>query len=142
MASRQFSLPTVLRMVPNALIKECFEVLGHSEFDPRWPDLKRTEIEPILDYFDEIPVAQLNQIESVLRSVYDLSCPSGFDALVEAGRHCGVTLPAPAELCLYGRAMWVWLHHRPVFEKAQVIVRRRNSRRLRGHPLHRCASQR
>ena len=76
MASRQFSLPTVLRMVPNALIKECFEVLGHSEFDPRWPDLKRTEIEPILDYFDEIPVAQLNQIESVLYQQWELAMPN------------------------------------------------------------------
>ena len=121
---RQFSLPTVLRMVPNALIRECFEVLGHTEFDPRWADLRRTEIDPILDYFDEVPAAQLDEIESVLHSVYDLSCPSGFDALVEAGLHCGVsdlTSLVPDDLCVYGRAMWTWLHYRPVFEKAQVI---------------------
>ena len=90
MTSRQFSLPTVLRMVPNTLLKACFEELGHGQFDPNWAELKKKEIDPILDYLEELPVEQLNEIEGVLRNVFDLGCPSGYDALVEAGPHCGV----------------------------------------------------
>lgn len=122
--SRQFSIPTVLRMTPNALLEECFRELGHGDFDPRWRELRSQEIDPILDYLGELPLDRLNEIESVLRSVFDLACESGFQALVEAAPHCGVAGLAslvPDELSFYGRAMWVWLHHRPVFERAQVI---------------------
>ena len=113
MASRQFSLPTVLRMVPNTLLKACFEELGHGQFDPNWAELKKKEIDPILDYLEELPVEQLNEIEGVLRNVFDLGCPSGYDALVEAAPNCGVpnlSSVVPDELCVYGRAMWTWLH--------------------------------
>lgn len=122
--SRQFSIPTILRMTPNALLAECFYRLGHGAFDPHWRDLRQQEIDPLLDYLDELPVGQLNELESVLRSVFDLACPSGSDALLEAGRHCGdVDLGSlvPEDLCVYGRAMWTWLNYREVFDKAQVI---------------------
>lgn len=122
--SRQFSIPTVLRMTPNALLAECFQVLGHGDFDPRWPDLRKQEIDPILDYLGDLPTEQLNEMESVLRSVFDLACESGLEALQEAGPHCGVPdlgALVPEDLCIWGRAMWVWLHHRKVFDKAQII---------------------
>jgi|GEM_PF-5735176 len=66
--SRQFSIPTVLRMTPNELLAECFQVLGHGDFDPRWAELRKQEIDPIFDYLGELPLDQLNEIESVLRS--------------------------------------------------------------------------
>lgn len=122
--SRQFSIPTVLRMTPNALLAECFRVLGHDDFDPRWHELRSQEIDPILDYLGELPLDRLNEIESVLRSVFDLACEGGFQAILAAGPHCGVVDLAslvPDDLSFYGRAMWVWLHHRQVFERAQVI---------------------
>jgi len=124
--TRQFSIPTVLRMVPNALLKQCFEELGHGEFDPKWSELKRREIDPILDYLEELPPAELDEIESVLRSVFDLAAPSGsgFDAMLEAAPLCGVVDLAshvPADYCTYGRAMWAWLNQRKVFDKAQII---------------------
>ena len=122
--SRQFSIPTVLRMTPNALLEEYFRELGHGDFDPRWRELRSQEIDPILDYLGELPLDRLNEIESVLRSVFDLACESGFQAMIEAAPHCGVADLAslvPDDLSMYGRAMWVWLRHRPVFERAQVI---------------------
>lgn len=122
--SRQFSIPTVLRMTPNALLAECFKELGHGDFDPRWPDLKKQEIDPILDYLGDLPLDKLNELESVLRSVFDLACESGCDAILEAGPHCDVAdvgALVPEDLCVWGRAMWVWLHHRKVFDKAQII---------------------
>lgn len=122
--TRQFSIPTVLRMVPNGLLEACFLELGHGEFDPHWGDLKKREIDPLLDYLGELPLDQLNAIESVFRSVFELGCPTGFDALIEAGPHCGVSDLAalvPGGLCPYGLSMWAWLNHRNVFEKAQII---------------------
>ncbi len=122
--SRQFSIPTVLRMVSNALLEKFFERLGHGDFDPCWPKLKEREIDPILDYVGELPLDQLNEIESALRSIFDLACTSGFDALLEAGPHCDepdLGSLAPDDLNVYGRATWAWLNHRKVFDKAQII---------------------
>lgn len=122
--SRQFSIPIVLRMVPNALLQRFFEELEHCDFDPCWSELKEREIDPLLDYLGDMPLEQSNEIESVLRSVFDLACPSGFDALLEAGPHCGVVDLGPLvpdELSLYGKAMWVWLNYRKIFDKAQII---------------------
>lgn len=44
--------------------------------------------------------------------------------MLEAGPHCGepnLGSLVPDDLSVYGRSMWVWLHRRPVFDKAQVI---------------------
>ena len=122
--SRQFSIPTVLRMVPNSLLKAFFEELEHGDFDPCWPELKEREIDPILDYISDLPLDQMNKIEGVLRSVFDLACPSGFDALLEAGTHCDepdLGSLVPEELSVQGLAMWAWLNYREVFDKAQII---------------------
>lgn len=122
--SRQFSIATVLRMVPNELLQACFVKLGHGDFDPHWNDLKKWEIDPLVDYINELPLDQSNDIESVLRSVFELGCPTGFDTLLEAGPHCGVPDLAslvPEDLCPYGLAMWAWLNYGEVFDKAQTI---------------------
>jgi hypothetical protein len=114
-------------MVPNALLKELFEELGHGDFDPHWDELKKQEIDPILAYLDELPGDQLNEIESVLRSVFELAAAphgSGFDSILEAGRLFGVddlAAMAPGDHCVYGLATWAWLHHRAIFEKGQII---------------------
>lgn len=124
--SRQFSIPTVLRMTPNALLAECFQSLGHTALDPCWPNLRKQEIDPILDYLDELPRERLDELESVLRSVFDLACESGFSALLEAGPHGGISNLGelvPEDLTVYGRAMWAWLRHRGVFDRAQAIHR-------------------
>ncbi len=122
--SRQFSIPTVLRMVPNALLQEFFERLGHRDFDPKWPELKEREIDPILDYLDELDRTSLDEIESSLRSVFDLACDSGFDAIVEAAPLCGepdLGTLVPDDLSVYGKAMWVFLNRRRAFDRAQTI---------------------
>ncbi len=61
--SRQFSIPTILRMVPNELLQEFFVILGHSEFDPCWPQLGKRELDPMLDYITDLPASQAAQID-------------------------------------------------------------------------------
>jgi hypothetical protein len=124
--SRQFSIPTILRMTPTPLLRNVFRALGHSKLDLRWHDSRGQEIDAVLNYLDELPIAERNEIEGLLRSVFDLACESGFQAMLEAAAHCGVANLGglvPDDLSLYGRATWVWLHHRQVFKLAQVIHR-------------------
>lgn len=122
--TRPFSIPTVLRMVPNELLQQFFVDLGHGDFDPNWPELKEREIDPILDYLDELPRRELDEVESGLHSVSDLASDSGFNALLEAADACGVPnlgSLVPADLTVWGRTMWVWVNHRDVFDKAQIL---------------------
>lgn len=124
MTTRQFSLPTVLRMTPNALLKLFFEQAGHAEFDPHWNDLTEREIDPLLDYMTELPSQQSNEIEASLRGIFDLSCESGINAIMEAGPLCAVTDLGESiseDLSLYGKAMWVWVNRRDVFELATSL---------------------
>lgn len=124
MASRRFSIPTVLRMVPNTLLKTFFASLGHEEFDPKWAELKEKEVTPILKYLDELPRDKLDEVESALHSVSDLASDDGLGVLLEAGKVCGVpnlgTL-VPDKLSVSGRVMWIWLNHRSVFQKAEIL---------------------
>jgi hypothetical protein len=124
MASRQFSLHSVLRLVPNVLLKELFDALGHACCDPGWAERKEKDIGPFLEFLDSLPRNKLNEIESALRSVAELACESGMTALVEACSICGEPSLAeqlPDYLSVWGRAMFMWLRHRGVFDKAQVI---------------------
>ncbi len=124
MSGRPFSMSTVLRMTPNELLAECFVKLGHDETKIPWMWLARQEIEPILTYLGGLEQDKRNEIESVLHSVSDLAYDAGYMAILEAAPHCAVwDLPSlvPIDLCIWGRVMWVWLHHPRVFEKAQII---------------------
>lgn len=124
--TRPFSIPTVLRMVPNDLLKQFLEDLGHGEFDPKWDELKKRDdiVQPFLAYMDELPRPKYDELESGLHNVSDLASDGGFNALLEAGDACRIpnlgTL-VPEDLCVWGRTMWVWLNHREIFDKAQIL---------------------
>lgn len=122
--SRQFSIPTVLRMVPNSLLKEFFVRLDHGDLEIDWEKLKEREIEPIIKSLCEMPRGDQDTIEGEMRSVFDLACPSGIDAVFEGAIRCGeLTLPAamPEDLAPYGKSMWAWLNRPEAFRKALLI---------------------
>lgn len=124
MASRQFSLHSVLRLVPNVLLQEMFAKLGHPDFDPGWSQRKERDIGPILDYLETLPRDKMDEIESALRSVAELANERGMESLVDACSVCGepnVLEPVPCWVSVWGRSMFMWLRHRAVFEKAQII---------------------
>ena len=123
MTTRQFAVPTVLRMVPNHLLHEFLTGLGH-QLDPSWQALKEKEIKPILDFLDELSRPDLDLVESGLRSVSDLATETGLNAILEAASLMGIGnlgSEIPEELCIWGRTMWLWIHHKELFEKAQII---------------------
>ena len=122
--SRQFSIPTILRMVPNELLQEFFVILGHSEFDPCWPQLGKRELDPMLDYITDLPASQASQMDQELQAVYELSCQSGMAAITESAKLHGVSdlpLQMPQEMSVHGRAMWTRLNHPEVFNTAQLL---------------------
>ena len=122
--SRQFSIPTMLRMVPNELLQEFFVTLGHSEFDPCWAELGKRELDPMLDYITDLPASQASQIDQELQAVYELSCQSGMTAITEAAKIHGVSdlaLNMPQEMSVHGRSMWTRLRYSQVFNTAQLL---------------------
>ena len=62
--SRQFSIPTVLRMVPNVLLKEFFERLGHSDGEFPWDKLGEREVEPMIKLISGAAFRPPNAFES------------------------------------------------------------------------------
>ena len=121
--SRVFSIPSVLRSTPNALLEGLFGTMGHQP-DPGWTRLKEHEIEPMRELLGRVPAGVRDEIESVLRSAFELACDSGFQALLAAAPSCGMSDLAslvPDGLSLQGRAMWTWIHHRAVFERGILL---------------------
>lgn len=122
--SRQFSIPTVLRMVPNELLAQFFTRLELGDLDIKWEELGEREIDPILKEIGELSRAQQDTIEGALRSVFDLACETGIDAIFEAATKCGdLDLPSamPSDSGPYAKAMWTWLNRGEAFEKAVLI---------------------
>jgi hypothetical protein len=122
--SRQFSIPTVLRMVPNELLEQFFTRLELGDLDIKWEELGEREIDPVLKEIGELNRTQQDAIEGALRSVFDLACETGIDAIFEAATKCGdLDLPSamPSDSGPYAKAMWTWLHRGEAFEKAVLI---------------------
>ena len=95
--SRQFSIPTVLRMVPKPLLKEFFEKMGHGDLGLDWECLGERKIGPIIDALGDLTRQQQDDTESALRGIFDLGCETGIDALIEGAAQCGeLNLPRGA----------------------------------------------
>lgn len=124
MSNRTFSLQTIIRKVPNELLGTFFERMGHGEFDPGWETLKKSDIDPIMEFLKSLPIKEQDKIESEFRNVFELACDTGLNAIVESATCYGeedFASTIPDEFNPYGRAMWSWLNHPDAFSKAQAI---------------------
>ena len=122
--SRQFSIQTTLRKVPNELLSAFFKRMGHEEFDPGWATLKKSDLEPIMEFLRGLPSKEQDKIEAEFRNVFELACDTGLNAILEGAICFGDNDFASTisdELNPYGRAMWSWLNHPDAFSKAQAI---------------------
>ena len=122
--SRSFSIPTVLRMVPNRLLKEFFERLGHDGLDVAWAELGEREIEPIVEALSQFNRSEYDRLEAALHNVYDLACESGINAILESGVQCGnedLAAEMPQDVGPYHQSMWAWLHRSEIVERALLV---------------------
>lgn len=122
--SRHFSLPTVLRMVPNTLLKKFFARLDYPCYSLDWKHLGERQIEPLLNVFEMWPADWRESIEAILRHVFDLACPAGVAAILSAVRQVGSE--ALLQKCSdsanpYVLAMWTWLNAPEVFDLALMF---------------------
>ncbi len=121
--SRQFSIPTMFRMTPHSLLARFVAHFGH-DFEIDWEQLGEREIGPVIASFGDLAPSEQAQMEGELRSIFELACESGIEAILEAAATCGhVSLAAsmPEDAGYYARSMWAWLNHRPAFDKALVL---------------------
>lgn len=122
--SRQFSIPTVLRMVPNVLLCQFFERLKYGHFDIDWTKLGEREVRPIHKEILQLSRLEQDRIEGTLRSIFDLACDTGIDAIFEAAAKTGdYDLPSalPSDSGPYAKAMWTWLNRPEAFNTASMI---------------------
>ena len=111
--SRSFSIPTVLRNVPNRLLRQWFSNHVPGEFDPNWDNLGERDIDAILDYLTDLPASQNTALDTDLKAIFDLASNVGMDAIVETAslqNDHDLPLRIPEDLNLYGRSMWVRLN--------------------------------
>lgn len=121
--ARHFSLPSVLRQVPNDLLQRLFVQLPHPCYGIDWNRLRPREAQCLVNVLKLWPDEARQFVEEVLRNVFDLACESGQQAIREAAADLGVLSQLREALAygsLYQRAMWTWLEAPEVFEKALV----------------------
>ncbi len=122
--SRAFSIHTVLRQTPNRLLREFLARLGRDELDIPWEALGERDIEPILDAINALPGAEIDAVEGVLHTVFDLACDTGVAAIRDARACSTAGAPGddlPQDASLYEQAMWAWLRWPDAVEQAMLM---------------------
>jgi hypothetical protein len=111
-------------MVPNRLLRQFLERLGHAGLDVPWDGLRERNIDPIVRALGTLTPTQFDAVEGALRTVYDLACDTGVAAILEAGELSGdpdLHAAMPQKAGLYERAMWAWLNRPAVVDRAALI---------------------
>lgn len=121
--SRQFSIPTVLRMAPNALLRELFAEMDYAQLGRDWEGMGEHQIEPVQRAISIQPAEVQLRIETELRDLFDLACESGIAAICEAADLCGMIsfatqLPHGG---LYHKVLWTRLNYLDIFQRALRI---------------------
>lgn len=119
--ARHFSIPAVLRLIPNDLLEQFFVQFRQNCYGVPWNRMGERQAEKLVNLLGMWPDETREFIEGVLRNVFDLACESGQQALREAADDLGQRsrLSEPLQTgTLYRRAMWAWLEAPEVFEKA------------------------
>ncbi|MCA9081978.1 MAG: hypothetical protein KDA58_15560, partial [Planctomycetaceae bacterium] len=119
--ARHFSIPAVLRLIPNELLKEFFLQFRLNCYGIPWDRMGERQAEKLVNLLRMWPDDTREFIDGVLRNVFDLACESGLQALREAAEDLSQQDKLSAALqtgSLYRRAMWAWLEAPEVFEKA------------------------
>lgn len=122
--SRQFSLPTVIRMVNNELLAQFFVQLENPCWGMNWNERPRRHVESVLQCLGYFEPPRREQAELVLRNVFDLACAPGALALRDAAKMLrpSVLDQWPHSQNLYCQAMWIWLNAPEVFEQALMYL--------------------
>lgn len=118
--ARQFTIPTILRMLPNKLLERLFRERGYIQLPWNWKGLKERDVQKLQNAINLQPPESKALIENDLRELYELACDKGLDSILEAACMCG--LPNFASLLpqegLYYKSLWTRLEYPAIFERA------------------------
>lgn len=121
--SRHFTIPTMLRMTPNLLLKQFFERLGVKLLSLDWRKLGEWQMDPVQTSLSWNSAEEQSCVESALSSVFELACASGWEAILEAARDAGepnFAKQLSEDAGYYERAMWIWLNYAELFSQAST----------------------
>ncbi|MGD9713102.1 MAG: hypothetical protein AB7V46_13665 [Thermomicrobiales bacterium] len=119
--SRHFSIPTVLRMVPNELLQQFLTQLPEPCYCIDWEKLRERQATCLTVVFRTWPKPLQTYVETVFRHVFNLACELGQLAIREAAADLNELSRLQSGLSrgnFYQQAMWVFLEAPEVFEKA------------------------
>lgn len=123
MSTRYFSVQKMLRMTPNVMLREFFDHLGYQLTCIEWRRMPHRCEQALKIVIDLLPKEAQDDIAGKLAVIFELACPSGVQALIEAAKRTGrynfVELLPQAEP--YHQAMWAWLHFPGLFEHATLM---------------------
>jgi hypothetical protein len=94
--ARVFNLPTVLRQVPNRLLRPFFEKQQVPLPGVDWNELRERDVQPILEGLATLSSAKLLAVETELRSVFEMRCDAGIHALGESAAAREITISSNA----------------------------------------------
>lgn len=123
--SQQVAISSVLRAVPNHLLKRWFDdhVPGQLPFSIE--SLEEGEIEPMLAFHDELPPEKRDEMDIDLQNVHSFANPAGMSAFCDGAQlhHVDDLMQRiPEDLDLYGRAMWVRLYEPEIFKSSAMFL--------------------
>jgi len=121
-----FAIETALGSIDSRLTQEFFERLGHRLPGVDWLTIERGDDAPVLAALRSLPREAQNEVESVLAAIFELACPMGWQAILQAARQAGgAGHQQQRKLAgnLFERAMQSWLLDPDRFEQAILIHR-------------------
>jgi hypothetical protein len=121
--TRQYTPRTVLRQVPNYLLKDFFDQRGVLAEIP-WATQHETKIEPIYDVWQALPESQWSEIDRTFQAIHEMACQAGVQALIDEGTFHDLNLATALgqHEGFYHKAMWAYLSYPDIFKVASLFV--------------------
>lgn len=123
--SQRGAIPTVLRAVPNPLLKRWFDDYVPGQFSIPWDRLGEREIEPLLAFHNDLPPKLRDEMDIDLQMVRAFASEAGMTAIKDMAKCYKVDdlmTKIPDDLDLHGRAMWVRVHEPEIFKAAATFL--------------------
>ncbi|WP_442511791.1 hypothetical protein SH528x_003536 [Novipirellula sp. SH528] len=122
---QQVSTSTMFRVVPNWLLQQWFINHVPGQFDVPWEKLSEREVDPMLDYINELLPSERNDVDVDLQNVRSFANEAGMTAIDDTAKLHGVPdlmSRIPTNLDLHGRAMWVRLNEPEIFAASSTFL--------------------
>lgn len=123
--SQPVAISTVLRAVPNQLLKRWFDDHVPGQFPMPIEQLNEAEVEPMLAFHNTLPPTKRDEMDIDLQSVAAFASEAGMNAFKDGAEYHRVDdlmQRIPEDLDLHGRAMWVRVYEPEIFKSSTMFL--------------------